>query len=295
MPSRKNPSKKTPIRKAAPKNKPSTSPVSKSSSPPPQKNKNDELFELRRRINELTHQNQILDKSLKSATSELEMLKSENAELAASYALTIFKLAVASEYRDKSVYDHIKRISKYSGALARAAGFSNDEISAIELAAPMHDIGKVAIPNEILMKKGRLTVEEFAIIRFHTVTGGNMLADSDSEILNYARRIALTHHEQWNGNGYPVGLKKKKIPLVGRIVGLMDAFDALTSPRPHKDAYPIEVAVDIIRENSGRQFDPDLVDCFHDNVDKLIKIKADVDRPENLPSYDFLFSERDRN
>ncbi|MBD3320910.1 MAG: HD domain-containing protein [Chitinivibrionales bacterium] len=250
---------------------------------------------LQKRVDELEARNQDLEKMLRKVSGELDALKARNAEMLSSYALTVYRLAVASEYMDKSIRRHIMRMGKYSAALASIAGFSSEDVAAIELAAPMHDIGKAAVPNEILMKTGRLSVDEFALVKLHTVTGGNMLADSDSKTLNLARKIALTHHEKWNGTGYPVGLKKTKIPLIGRIVGIVDTFDVLTSPRPHKDAYPIEVAVDIICDSRGKQFDPSLVDCFHDNVDTLIRIKAGIDRPENLPTYNFVFSERDRN
>jgi putative two-component system response regulator len=158
----------------------------------------------------------------------------------------------------------------------------------------MHDVGKIGIPDNILLKPGKLTEEEFEIIKTHSTIGAKILANSKAEILKVAEQIALSHHEKWNGNGYPQGLSGDNIPLAGRIVGLADAFDAITSKRPYKDPYPVEMACDIIKKERGEHFDPDLVDVFMENIDEVLKIKAEVHLEEGLSLADFTKSERDQ-
>jgi putative two-component system response regulator len=140
----------------------------------------------------------------------------------------------------------------------------------------MHDVGKIGVPDNILMKPGKLTDEEFEVIKTHSIIGANILAHSKAEVLKLAEQIALSHHEKWNGRGYPQGLSDDNIPLAARIVGLADVFDALTSKRPYKDPYTVEVALDIIEEERGEQFDPDIVDVFLKNIDEILKIKEKV-------------------
>jgi putative two-component system response regulator len=157
----------------------------------------------------------------------------------------------------------------------------------------MHDIGKIGIPDQILLKPGRLTAEEFEIIKSHTTIGGKILADSKADVLKLAHEIALTHHEKWDGSGYPRGLAGRDIPISGRIVGIADIFDALTSKRPYKEPYPVEVAVEIIRSEQGIKLDPDLVDVFISNIDEVEKIRHNVGEIENASLADFIWSERD--
>jgi len=144
-----------------------------------------------------------------------------------------------------------------------------------------------------LLKPGKLTNEETTIMKTHTIIGANILAYSNAGILQMAEQIAISYHEKWNGRGYPQGLSKEKIPLVGRIVELADVFDALTSKIPYKEPYPIEVAVDIIEKEKGQSFDPDIVDVFLDCVDEIIATKEEVDRTEVVRAADFTYSERD--
>jgi putative two-component system response regulator len=141
----------------------------------------------------------------------------------------------------------------------------------------MHDVGKIGIPDNILMKPGKLTDEEFDFMKTHTTIGAKILVDSKAEILQLAQQIAISHHEKWNGRGYPQGLAGDTIPLAARIVGLTDVFDALTSKRPYKDPFPVEVALDIIKKERGEHFDPDVVDVFFENIDEILKIKDEVD------------------
>jgi len=204
-------------------------------------------------------------------------LKAANQELQESYLDTIHRLVMAAEYKDETTGDHIIRMSSYSALIAEKVGLPAEAVQNIQYAAPMHDIGKIGIPDNILMKPGKLTDEEFDFMKTHTTIGATILADSKAEVLQLAKQIALSHHEKWNGRGYPQGLAGDTIPLAARIVGLADVFDALTSKRPYKDPFPVEVALDIIKKERGQDFDPDVVDVFFENLDEILKIKAEVD------------------
>ena len=221
-------------------------------------------------------------------------LKAAHQELHGAYLDTIRRLVLAAEYKDEDTGDHIVRMSRYSALIAEKLGLPGEEVQNILYAAPMHDVGKIGIPDSILMKPAKLTDEEFEIMHTHATIGAKILADSKAEILQVAERIAISHHEKWNGKGYPQGLSGDKIPVEGRIVGLADVFDALTSRRPYKDPYPIEVAVDIIKKQRGQQFDPDVVDVFLENLDEFLKIKAEVGSAEDVSLSDFVWSERDQ-
>jgi putative two-component system response regulator len=153
--------------------------------------------------------------------------------------------------------------------------------------------GKIGVPDNILMKPGKLTDEEFGVMKTHSIIGANILAYSKTEVLKLAEQIAISHHEKWNGRGYPQGLAGDNIPLAARIVGLVDVFDALTSKRPYKDPFPVEVALDIIKKDRGEHFDPDVVDVFLENIDEILKIKAEVVSAEDVSLSDFTFVERE--
>ncbi|MFP4163058.1 MAG: HD-GYP domain-containing protein [Chitinispirillaceae bacterium] len=227
-------------------------------------------------------------------------LKKTNLELQEAYRDTIHRLVLASEYKDNETGDHINRMCRYSTHLAIKIGLSRQEIEEIEFAAPMHDVGKIGIPDNIILKNGKLTNEEFDVIKTHTVIGAEILKSSKSDslkseprILECAREIALFHHEKWNGRGYPEGRTKEEIPLIARIVAICDTFDALTSKRPYKNPYPIEVSCDIIRKEKGQHFDPDLVTAFLDNIDDFARIKREIDNTDKTET-DFTWSERDK-
>ncbi len=221
-------------------------------------------------------------------------LKDRNKELRKAYLDTINRLVMAAEYKDKETGDHIVRMSRYSTLIAEKLGLPARDVQNINYAAPMHDVGKIGIPDSILMKPGKLTDEEFETMKTHTTIGSAILANSKAEIINVAEDIALFHHEKWNGRGYPQGLSGDNLPLIGRIVGLADTFDALTSRRPYKEPYPVEVAVDMIKKERGQHFDPDVVDVFIENIDEIINIKSEVDSGENVTLSDFTRSERDQ-
>jgi len=203
-------------------------------------------------------------------------LRDSNQELREAYLDTIHRLVLAAEYKDEDTGDHIIRMSHYSALIAEKLGLPAKEVQNIFYAAPMHDIGKIGIPDNILMKPGKLTDEEFTTMKNHSIIGANLLSYSKSEVLKLAEEIAISHHEKWNGKGYPQGLSGDKIPLSGRIVSLADVFDALTSKRPYKDPFPVEKAIDIIKQERGEHFDPDVVDVFLENIDEILKIKEEV-------------------
>ncbi len=194
------------------------------------------------------------------------------------------QLAVASAYRDPETGRHTARMSRYCAVLAEAAGLSRSECRMILQASRMHDIGKVWIPDEVLLKPGKLDADEWALIKTHAPIGGAMLAGGGTSLAEMAKTIALTHHERWDGSGYPRGLHGEDIPLVGRIAALADVFDALTSERTYKRAWSVEEAVDEIRRQRGRHFDPRLVDTFLRTLPRLRSIATELAHAdEDLP------------
>ncbi len=184
----------------------------------------------------------------------------------------IERLTTAASYKCAETARHTIRVGAYSEAIARAFGLSPEQCYDIRLASPMHDIGKVAIADAILNKNGKLSDEEFTEVKRHTLIGYDILADSKSELLQLAAEIALTHHERWDGRGYPHGTAGAAIPLSGRIVALADNFDALTTVRPYKEAWSVERAVAHIIAQSGTQFDPDCVKAFESVVPECLAI-----------------------
>ncbi|MBN1128036.1 MAG: two-component system response regulator [Chitinispirillaceae bacterium] len=190
---------------------------------------------------------------------------------------TIYRLSMASEYKDEDTGAHNKRMSRYSVAIARRWGLDESGVETILYAAPMHDVGKIGIPDHILMKPGRLDTAEWEIMKQHTVIGAKILKGSDAEFIKMGETIALYHHEKWDGSGYPNGRKSIEIPIVGRIAAIADVFDALTSKRPYKGPYSVENSLAIISEGRGTHFDPDVVDAFFDIQDEILAIKKRFD------------------
>jgi len=195
----------------------------------------------------------------------------------------VMRLAKAAETRDNETGMHIIRLSKLCEMLARASGMKRTLAHTLATASLLHDVGKIGIPDNILLKPGKHTDEERAIMKTHTTLGGEILAGGDNDLLIMARRIALTHHERWDGTGYPNGLKGDEIPCEGRITSVCDVFDALTSERPYKRAWSMEEAAAFLRENSGSMFEPQLVDLFLENVDQVQTIIS-VNREEPDPA-----------
>lgn len=241
----------------------------------------------------LRTENEHLKKSVAFLTRELATLRGEMDIVQYRYAEAIQRLAATVEHRDCNAAKHIARMSRYCEMIGRKIGMHGEELDELVTAAPMHDIGKAAVPEAILFKKGKLNTSEFLTVQMHTVTGAKMLAGSEVPVLKRARQIALCHHEHWNGKGYPTGTRGSYTPLAGRIVHICDVFDALTSELAHKDAYPVEFAFDIIENRKETEFDPELVEALQDGLDTAIRIKAEIDSPENFPTYDFTLSGRD--
>lgn len=183
------------------------------------------------------------------------------------------RLGLAAEYKDNETGLHVIRMSHFARVLAEAAGFTPLEAEELLNAAPMHDVGKIGIPDAILQKNGKLTAEEWQIMRQHAQIGADIIGEHDSTLLRLARSIALSHHEKWDGSGYPNGLKGEEIPLEGRIIAIADVFDALTSVRPYKPAWTVEEALELLRRESGRHFDPRLVELFMTCLPQVLEIK----------------------
>jgi putative two-component system response regulator len=210
------------------------------------------LLEARFYYLQVKNQNRILEVKVHERTQMLEQSQLE----------TLERLARAAEFRDDDTGQHTYRVGHLSALLAEGLGLAEHRVEAIRRAAPLHDIGKIGIPDHILLKPGRLTPEEFDLIKTHTTIGAALLQESQSALARLAERIALTHHERWDGTGYPHRLKGEEIPIEGRIVAIVDVFDALTHERPYKKAWPVEAAIAEIKSQSGRQFDPAVVKAF---------------------------------
>jgi two-component system response regulator RpfG len=187
---------------------------------------------------------------------------------------TLLRLGKAGEYRDEETGNHVIRMAKYSRLVAEQLGLNEAECEAIELAAPMHDIGKIGIPDQILLKPGRLSVEEFAVIKQHTRIGYEILRDSPSQYLQMGAVIALGHHEKFNGSGYPQALRGEDIPLVARIVAVADVYDALSSRRCYKPAWSRNDVLTTLNEQSGQHFDPCCVQAFISRLEEVHTIQS---------------------
>jgi HD domain len=196
------------------------------------------------------------------------------AEVQAAKQGTIQRLARVIEYRDNETGEHTERMSAYCGVIARELGWAECEVRELQLAATMHDVGKVAVPDAVLLKPGPLTADERAVMERHTVLGHEMLSGSPSKLLQLAATIALTHHERVDGAGYPHGRRGAAIPIAGRIVAVADVFDALTSDRVYRAALPVDDALRILADGCGTQFDPDVLEAFDRGLDEILVIRG---------------------
>jgi putative two-component system response regulator len=201
---------------------------------------------------QLREQNHMLDEEVRERTLSLEKAQIEILE----------RLAHAAEWRDDLTGQHTRRVGSLAARVGARLGFTQDEMALLLLAAPLHDVGKIGIPDSILLKPGKLTPSEFELMKAHTTIGANMLSGGSSDLVKMAETIALTHHERWDGSGYPQGLAGNQIPAVGCIVSIVDVYDALTNDRPYKEAWSPEEAVAEIERQSGSQFDPQVVAAF---------------------------------
>ncbi|MEZ8823718.1 HD domain-containing phosphohydrolase [Vibrio amylolyticus] len=211
----------------------------------------------------LHNQNLELAVKVKKRTEQLEQTRLE----------IIQRLGRAAEYKDNETGMHVIRMSHYSRIIAEQLDVNERWRELVFQASPMHDIGKIGIPDYVLGKPGKLDAEEWDIMQQHVKIGGDIIGDSDSLLLQMAREIALYHHEKWDGSGYPHGTKGEDIPLSARIVAIADVFDALTSERPYKKAWPIEKAISLLEEEAGKHFDPNLVPIFVSKLDDVLAIR----------------------
>ena len=221
----------------------------------------------------VSQQKDILEETVRIRTQELQETQLD----------VVHRLARAAEYRDNETGAHIVRMSHFAVILGRACGMSEQECDVLFHATPMHDVGKLGIPDRILLKPGKLDPEEFETMKQHTVIGAQLLANSQSPVLRMGEIIALTHHEKWDGSGYPNRLSGEDIPLPGRICALADVFDALSSKRCYKDAWPLEKTLAEIRSSSGKHFDPRLVEIFEELLPVILNVQqthSDMETPK---------------
>ncbi|EUJ11020.1 response regulator containing a CheY-like receiver domain and an HD-GYP domain [Methylophilaceae bacterium 11] len=201
--------------------------------------------------------------------THLSLVRAE--ELKKTHLQLIQRLGRAAEYKDNETGMHVMRMSHISKILALALGFNEDFADKLLQAAPMHDIGKIGIPDHILLKPGRLDDEEMRIMQQHPLIGAEILANTNSELIKLAHSVALHHHEKWDGTGYPAGIKGEAIPIEGRIVAVADVFDALTNKRPYKEAWPVDKTMDFFKEQRGKHFDPSIVDALVRELDHILQ------------------------
>jgi putative two-component system response regulator len=213
------------------------------------------------------------------------MVESRTEELNRTRLQVVQRLGRAAEYRDNETGLHTIRMSKYSAHLARSMGWSDAQADLLLHASPLHDLGKIGIPDNILLKPGKLDAAEWEIMKTHVTIGARILGDADTELLQLAAEIALAHHEKWDGSGYPNGLAGNSIPISARIVALADVFDALTTERPYKKAWPVEQAVSFIQEQAGQHFDPVVVEHFMRELPALLRIRERYQEPEAVSAH----------
>lgn len=202
-----------------------------------------------------------------------DMVRARTQELNQSRLDVVRRLGRAAEYRDNETGLHIIRMSKFSALIARSLGWSEADCELLLHASPMHDIGKIGIPDAVLLKPGKFEPPEWEIMKRHAEMGAEILSEGDSELMRLARAIAQSHHEKWDGSGYPGGLAGADIPQAGRIVAVADVFDALTSPRPYKKAWPVDEAVAFLTAQSGSHFDPEIVTHFLKLLPEILAIR----------------------
>ncbi|MCF6282805.1 MAG: response regulator [Candidatus Polarisedimenticolaceae bacterium] len=241
------------------------------------------MLEVRLLHNHLRQQNEQLGQMVQRRTAQVEATQLE----------IIHRLGRAAEFRDNETALHIIRMSKYAALVAKQAGFDDEMCNLVLNASPMHDIGKIGIPDYVLLKAGKLDAEEWKIMKGHCAIGARILSGHDSPLISLGSEIALNHHERWDGSGYPNGFSGEQIPIIARIVAIADVFDALTSSRPYKEAWPLEEALEEIRKSTGSHFDPAIAGHFFAILPKIIEVKerhqnqskTDLDAAISTPYY----------
>ena len=211
-------------------------------------------------------------RDLRAALAEVQAARLSTHE---AHIDTIHRLTLAGEFKDRDTADHVARIGRFSEVVARRMKLPGNTIEVIRHAAPMHDVGKIGIPDAILLKPGRLDAEEIAVMQNHTVIGAQILADSTSEVLQMGERIALTHHERWDGGGYPNGIAGEDIPIEARICAVVDVFDAATVDRPYRRAVPHDEVIEMMLGDAASHFDPDVLEAFIDSIEEIKAVQAE--------------------
>lgn len=231
----------------------------------------DQMHEYQKKLEEeVAGRTKELKKAMDDLTQAHEQLKASSFE-------TTSRLARAAEFKDEDTAVHIRRMSRYAATIAREIGYNDRDAEELLAAAAMHDIGKIGVPEKILLKPGKLTESEWIVMQRHTTFGANILAESEYPLVQLGQTIARSHHEKWDGTGYPDALAGDDIPRVARIVAVADVFDALTSSRPYKDPLPVASALGIIRDSRGGHFEPAVVDAFFSCKAQILKIKKEHD------------------
>ncbi len=221
------------------------------------------LLEINLSLNKLNNYSEILEEAVQDRTTKLVHTQLE----------IVRRLAYAAEYRDTETANHTMRVGWYSKLIGQDIGLEEIKVGLLFQASPMHDIGKIGIPDKILLKPGKLEEEEWDLMKRHTTIGAKILGDDNSELIQTAREISLYHHEKWDGSGYPRGLSGEAIPINGRIVSIADVYDALTSERPYKKPWKVEEALDYIRQESGKFFDPELTNSFFRVLPDILEVQ----------------------
>jgi putative two-component system response regulator len=242
------------------------------------------LLETRALHTQLRRHNDLLEEMVRDRTAELQhaigRLELAERDRRLAQEETIHRLSLAAEFRDDQTSRHIERMSRYCAILSERAGHNGEATELLRIAAKMHDIGKIGIPDAILRKPGPLTAEEFEVMKAHADIGHQILDGSQSELGSIAAMLAWTHHEKVDGSGYPRGLRGEEIPVEGRIAAIADVFDALTTDRVYRRALPLEEAVSIMRDGRGTHFDPELLDLFLGSLDAVVATSEElVERP----------------
>lgn len=228
------------------------------------------LIELQLTNRYLQEQKYLLEKKVDERTRELRDSQDQ----------VVRRLGEAAEYRENESSAHIIRVSELAALLGRAAGLPDDVVDLMYRACPLHDLGKIGIPDDILLKPGPLDEQEWSVMKNHVQIGAGILVGESSRFISVAREIALNHHEKWDGSGYPQGLKGEEIPMTARIMALVDAFDSMLCKRPYREKLPMQKALDYIQEESGRHFQPELVELFVKNLDKVAEIQEKYPDPD---------------
>ena len=232
----------------------------------------DEIKAHRRSLEETV---EIRTRELQEALVEVEAARRRTHE---AHMDTIHRLTLAGEYKDRDTADHVERIGRFSEVVARGMGLPPKTVDVVRNAAPLHDVGKVGIPDAILLKPGRLEPDEWAVMRAHTTMGAQILAHSGSDVIQMGASIALAHHERWDGGGYPYGIGGQEIPLEARICAVVDFFDALTVDRPYRRAMPDDEVIQMMIDASGKHFDPDILGVFLDAREEINRVQTEYFR-----------------